>query len=113
VTAAATTSSAHDERREATLAPGGPVLTKMAHELARTIRLNATIDWNVRESVKAKLRSLVRRLLRKYKYPPDAQEKATEILRASLLDRRSRTGCKLDLWSFVTFAPLPTKLPRQ
>lgn len=59
---------------------GEPVLTKMAQELARIIRTNATIDWNLRESVKAKLRSLVRRLLRKYKYPPDVQEKATETV---------------------------------
>jgi type I restriction enzyme R subunit len=59
---------------------GEPILTKMAQELARTIRQNATIDWNLRESVRARLRSLVRRLLRKYKYPPDAQEKATETV---------------------------------
>ncbi|MBV9949068.1 MAG: DUF3387 domain-containing protein, partial [Myxococcales bacterium] len=49
---------------------GEPVLTQMAQELARIIRQNATIDWSVRETVRAKLRSLVRRLLRKYKYPP-------------------------------------------
>jgi type I restriction enzyme R subunit len=59
---------------------GEPILTEMARELARIIRANATIDWNLRESVRARLRSLVRRLLRKYKYPPDAQEKATEIV---------------------------------
>jgi type I restriction enzyme R subunit len=53
---------------------------KMAQELARIIRQNATIDWNLRETVRAKLRSLVRRLLRKYKYPPDAQDKATETV---------------------------------
>lgn len=59
---------------------GEPTLTKMAQELARIIRQNATIDWNLRESVRARLRSLVRRLLRKYKYPPDAQERATETV---------------------------------
>lgn len=59
---------------------GEPILTQMAQELARIIRANATIDWNLRESVRARLRSLVRRLLRKYKYPPDAQEKATETV---------------------------------
>ena len=59
---------------------GDAVLMKMAQELARVIRQNATIDWNLRETVRAKLRSLVRRLLRKYKYPPDAQEKATETV---------------------------------
>ncbi len=59
---------------------GEPILTQMAQELARIIRANATIDWNLRETVRARLRSLVRRLLRKYKYPPDAQEKATETV---------------------------------
>ena len=59
---------------------GEPILTKMAQELARTIRKNATIDWSVRETVRAKPRTLVRRLLRKYKYPPDLQEKATETV---------------------------------
>ena len=59
---------------------GEPILLQLAQELARIIRANATIDWNVRESARAKLRSLVRRLLRKYKYPPDAQEKATETV---------------------------------
>jgi len=59
---------------------GEPMLMKMAQELAQTIRANATIDWTLRESVRAKLRSLVKRLLRKYKYPPDAQEKATETV---------------------------------
>jgi type I restriction enzyme R subunit len=59
---------------------GDAELLKLAQELARVIRANATIDWSVRETVRAKLRSLVRRLLRKYKYPPDAQEKATETV---------------------------------
>lgn len=59
---------------------GEPILLQMAQELARIIRANATIDWTLRETVRAKLRSLVKRLLRKYKYPPDAQEKATEIV---------------------------------
>ncbi len=59
---------------------GEPVLTKMAQELAQVIRKNATIDWNLRETVRARLRALVRRLLRKYKYPPDLQEKATETV---------------------------------
>lgn len=59
---------------------GEPMLMQMAQELARVIRANASIDWTLRESVRAKLRSLVKRLLRKYKYPPDAQEKATETV---------------------------------
>ena len=59
---------------------GEPILVKLAQELAKVIRKNATIDWNLRESVRARMRTLVRRLLRKYKYPPDLQEKATETV---------------------------------
>ncbi len=39
-----------------------------------------TIDWTVRESVRAKLRVMVKRILRKYGYPPDKQEKATQTV---------------------------------
>jgi type I restriction enzyme R subunit len=39
-----------------------------------------TIDWTVRENVRAKLRVMVRRILRKYGYPPDKQEKATQTV---------------------------------
>jgi type I restriction enzyme R subunit len=41
------------------------------------VRRNATIDWTLRESVRANLRRMARRVLRKYGYPPDKQEKAT------------------------------------
>jgi type I restriction enzyme R subunit len=43
----------------------------------QAVRRNVTIDWTVKESVRAKLRTLVKRLLRKYGYPLDKQEKAT------------------------------------
>jgi type I restriction enzyme R subunit len=56
---------------------GEPVLSQIARELTKTIRENVSIDWTQKEAVKAKLRTLVRRLLRKYGYPPDLQEKAT------------------------------------
>lgn len=56
---------------------GDDVLKTLARELVETVRRNATIDWTVRESARAKLRTMVRRLLRKYGYPPDKQEKAT------------------------------------
>jgi len=49
----------------------------IARELVDTVRKNATIDWTVRETVHAKLRVMVKRILRKYGYPPDKQEKAT------------------------------------
>ena len=42
-----------------------------------TVKKNITIDWSVRESVQAKLRVIVKKILRKYGYPPDKQEKAT------------------------------------
>lgn len=45
-----------------------------------TVKKNVTIDWTVKESVKAKLRTLVKRILRKYGYPPDKQEKATQTV---------------------------------
>jgi type I restriction enzyme R subunit len=56
---------------------GDEVLKTLARKLVETVRRNATIDWTVRESARAKLRTMVRRLLRKYGYPPDKQEKAT------------------------------------
>lgn len=56
---------------------GDETLRKIAHELVEAVRKNASIDWTVKESARAKLRVIVRRLLRKYGYPPDKQEKAT------------------------------------
>ena len=56
---------------------GDKVLRAIAKELTETIRKNVTIDWTQRETVQAKLRVLVKRLLRKHGYPPDKQEKAT------------------------------------
>ncbi|MGE5352273.1 MAG: type I restriction endonuclease subunit R [Acidobacteriota bacterium] len=66
---------------------GDEVLRKIAHELVDMIRKNVTIDWTLRESVQARLRSYIKRVLRKYGYPPDKQEKATEtvIEQATLL----------------------------
>lgn len=59
---------------------GEPTLTKIARELVDTVRKNVTIDWTVRENVRAHLRVLVKRILRKYGYPPDKQEKATQTV---------------------------------
>lgn len=56
---------------------GDQTLREIARELVDTVRKNATIDWTVRETVRAKLRVMVKRILRKYGYPPDKQEKAT------------------------------------
>jgi type I restriction enzyme R subunit len=59
---------------------GEPTLTKIARELVATVRKNVTIDWTVRDNVRAHLRVLVKRILRKYGYPPDKQERATQIV---------------------------------
>ena len=56
---------------------GDEALSKIARELVEMVRKNVTIDWTVKESVRAKLRVTVRRILRKYGYPPDKQEAAT------------------------------------
>jgi type I restriction enzyme R subunit len=56
---------------------GDEALRTIARELVQTIHKNVSIDWTVKESVRAKLRVMVRRVLRKYGYPPDKQEKAT------------------------------------
>jgi type I restriction enzyme R subunit len=55
-------------------------LRELAVVLTETIRKNASIDWTIKESVKAKLRVSVKRLLRKYGYPPDMQMLATETV---------------------------------
>ena len=50
---------------------GDETLKTIAHELVDSVRRNTSIDWQLKESVQAKLRVLVKRILRKYKYPPD------------------------------------------
>jgi len=59
---------------------GDDTLKNIARELVETVRNNTTIDWTVREAVRAKLRVMVKRILRKYGYPPDKQEKATQTV---------------------------------
>ena len=59
---------------------GEPTLTTIARELVTTVRSNVTIDWTIRENVRAHLRVVVKRILRKYGYPPDKQEKATRTV---------------------------------
>ena len=56
---------------------GDETLRDIARELVNTVRSNVTIDWTLRENVRANLRRLVKRILRKHGYPPDKQEKAT------------------------------------
>ncbi len=59
---------------------GDDVLRGIAQELVETVRKNVTIDWTLRENVRAHLRVLVKRILRKHGYPPDKQEKATKTV---------------------------------
>jgi type I restriction enzyme R subunit len=73
---------------------GDNTLRAIARELVATVRTNVTIDWTVRDNVRAHLRVLVKRILRKHGYPPDKQEKATETVleQAELLS---------DVWATV------------
>ncbi len=56
---------------------GDEKLRTIARELVETVRNNISIDWTIRESAQAKIRVMVKKILRKYGYPPDKQEKAT------------------------------------
>ena len=55
-------------------------LKRIAHELTDNLRKSMTVDWSQRESVRANLRLMVKRILRKYKYPPDLQDAAVELV---------------------------------
>jgi type I restriction enzyme R subunit len=59
---------------------GDDTLKTIAHELVESIRRNASIDWTLRESIRAKMRVAVKRTLRRYGYPPDKQEQATQTV---------------------------------
>ena len=90
---------------------GDETLKTIARELVETVRRNTTIDWTVRENIRANLRVLVKRILRKYGYPPDKQEKATlTVLEQAKLHRRaakaSNTWCFTGLPPYVVFEAL-------
>ena len=74
---------------------GDETLRTIAQELVKTVRANVTIDWTLRENVRAQLRVLVKRILRKHGYPPDKQEQATKTVleQAELLSEQ---------WAFVS-----------
>jgi type I restriction enzyme R subunit len=59
---------------------GDETLKKIAQDLVKTVKQNVSIDWTVRESVRAKMRIMIKRILRKYGYPPDKQEAATNTV---------------------------------
>jgi type I restriction enzyme R subunit len=64
----------------AVLQMGDDTLKKIAAELVMSVRQSATIDWNLKDSVRAAMRTRVRRLLAKYDYPPDLEERAVELV---------------------------------
>jgi type I restriction enzyme, R subunit len=59
---------------------GDETLKQIAVELTQRLRASVTVDWSVRETVRARLRVMVKTLLRRYKYPPDRQEEATDTV---------------------------------
>jgi type I restriction enzyme R subunit len=59
---------------------GDATLRLIARDLVKAVRSNLTIDWTVRENVRAGLRVIIKRILRKHGYPPDKQEKATQTV---------------------------------
>ena len=71
---------------------GDETLRTIARELADKVRQNATIDWTLKESVRAKLMVMVRRTLNKYGYPPDKQKHAVEMV-------MNQAESLADIWS--------------
>ena len=59
---------------------GDDTLKQIAHELVKAVRESATIDWNLKDSVRAGMRAKVRRLLARHGYPPDKEERAIELV---------------------------------
>ena len=68
------------ENESAVEVMGDEQLMIIARELLVVVRENATIDWAQREAVRAKLRVVCKRILRKHGYPPDLQQSATETV---------------------------------
>ncbi|MDB6130794.1 MAG: box helicase [Verrucomicrobiales bacterium] len=64
----------------AKVAMGDDKLKVIAAELVTLVRKSVTIDWAIRESARAKIKVLVKRILRKYGYPPDLQDDATQLV---------------------------------
>jgi len=64
------------EQPEVQTAMGDETLKNLASELTEKLRNSTTVDWQVRESIRARMRLLIKRLLKKYKYPPEGQESA-------------------------------------
>src|SRR3569832_1336130 len=76
---------------------GEPPLNNIARELVQTVKKNVTIVWTVREIVRVQLRVIVKRILRKYGYPPDKQENATR----TVLEQAAFVVCGVGVLFFV------------
>ncbi|MDQ3318052.1 MAG: DUF3387 domain-containing protein, partial [Actinomycetota bacterium] len=59
---------------------GDDSLKTIARELVETVRRNATVDWTLQENARAKMRVMVKRILRRHGYPPDKQQAATRTV---------------------------------
>jgi hypothetical protein len=59
---------------------GDETLKKIAQELTEKLRKSVSVDWQKRESVRAKMRNMIRIILRRYKYPPDKQAEALQLV---------------------------------
>ncbi|MEO5333980.1 MAG: DUF3387 domain-containing protein [Magnetococcus sp. YQC-5] len=68
------------ENESAVQVMGSNMLKVIAHELLKNLQQNATVDWSHRESARARMRVLVKRILRKYGYPPDLQDVAVQTV---------------------------------
>lgn len=68
------------ERPEVLKTMGDATLKQLATELTEQLRNSTTVDWQVRDSVRAKMRILIKRLLKKYKYPPEGQDEAVALV---------------------------------
>jgi type I restriction enzyme R subunit len=79
---------------------GDEILKKIALELTEKLRKSTTVDWKKRESIRARLRNLIRITLRRYKYPPDKQEEAILLV----LEQAGRLS---DEWSHSFAESLP------
>ena len=68
------------DNESAVMELGDETLKTIARELVIMLRKNTSIDWTLKQNVQAKLRVLVKKMLNRYKYPPDKQETATKTV---------------------------------
>ncbi len=78
----------------AVLELGDDTLKKIAHELTDNLRKNITIDWSNAKVCAPSLRLMVKRILRKYKYPPDMADEAIQLVLAQAEEPWGRVGLR-------------------